>query len=484
MSSQFDTSFNNGDVIQPSHVKQYAAPINALESGKALYRVATGDGSPYEVSFRVADLPVGVKGHVIETLTAGQVVVFKANVDCPAVDASLAIMLEDGASGTSSGPIPLFAGGSQLGEEDIKAEQIVMAVYNDTSTARFDVVGVSGAGAVGPQGPAGEQGEAGPQGPAGATGAQGIQGPAGAAGATGAQGPVGPKGDTGDAGPQGPAGATGAQGIQGPAGATGAQGPAGTQGLKGDTGDTGLQGPAGPKGDTGDAGPQGPAGATGSQGIQGPAGATGATGPQGPQGDTGDTGPQGPAGATGAQGIQGPAGANGSTGPQGPQGFQGLQGSQGPPGPNNVPGNILCGNIKASSIPVYSSSGAVLYAYSSGTNKGLHHHWSSSKKSKRNIRKMESLSSKLEKLNPVRFEGTAPAVDGSKAPSYEESFGLIAEDVAQVFPDLCYKLPDSDEVAGIHYDRIAIYLLAGWQEQQKLIGDLEARLTALEKKSK
>ena len=32
MATPFDTSFNNGDVIQPSHVKQYAAPINALEA--------------------------------------------------------------------------------------------------------------------------------------------------------------------------------------------------------------------------------------------------------------------------------------------------------------------------------------------------------------------------------------------------------------------------------------------------------------------
>ena len=32
MATPFDTSFNNGDVIQPAHVKQYAAPINALET--------------------------------------------------------------------------------------------------------------------------------------------------------------------------------------------------------------------------------------------------------------------------------------------------------------------------------------------------------------------------------------------------------------------------------------------------------------------
>jgi hypothetical protein len=87
---------------------------------------------------------------------------------------------------------------------------------------------------------------------AGATGAQGPQGIPGPVGATGSQGPVGP------AGAKGATGATGAMGPAGPAGATGAMGPTGATGAQGTAGQTGATGPQGP------AGPAGPAGAAGS----------------------------------------------------------------------------------------------------------------------------------------------------------------------------------------------------------------------------
>jgi hypothetical protein len=56
------------------------------------------------------------------------------------------------------------------------------------------------------QGPPGPPGPEGPQGPAGAQGAPGPQGQQGAAGPQGAPGPTGPQGPEGPAGPQGPAG--------------------------------------------------------------------------------------------------------------------------------------------------------------------------------------------------------------------------------------------------------------------------------------
>jgi len=68
----------------------------------------------------------------------------------------------------------------------------------------FPAVFVVTYGAVGPQGPMGATGAAGPAGPAGATGStgpQGATGPAGATGATGATGPIGPQGPPGPTGP-------------------------------------------------------------------------------------------------------------------------------------------------------------------------------------------------------------------------------------------------------------------------------------------
>ncbi len=154
MSTHFQTNFDDSgdDIIHASQVIQFAQPTNDLESGKAFYRVASGDGTPYEVSFRMADSTGGTGHHIdhpsaptppsLSLLQAGQMVVFKANVDSPA-DASLAILLEDGASGTLSSAYPLFAGGAQVGADEIQEEQIVVAIFNDTSPPRFDVVGVS-----------------------------------------------------------------------------------------------------------------------------------------------------------------------------------------------------------------------------------------------------------------------------------------------------------------------------------------------------
>jgi hypothetical protein len=84
------------------------------------------------------------------------------------------------------------------------------------------LIGATGAtGATGPAGPVGATGATGAQGTVGA------MGPAGATGATGATGPAGPVGATGATGAAGATGPVGATGATGPAGATGATGPAG-----------------------------------------------------------------------------------------------------------------------------------------------------------------------------------------------------------------------------------------------------------------
>lgn len=90
-----------------------------------------------------------------------------------------------------------------------------------------DVLDLTGAGSVGPQGetgPAGPQGEIGPQGPKGDTGDVGSAGGQGPQGEPGIQGP---QGDQGVQGPQGEPGETGAQGPQGETGPAGADGQGG-----------------------------------------------------------------------------------------------------------------------------------------------------------------------------------------------------------------------------------------------------------------
>lgn len=102
------------------------------------------------------------------------------------------------------------------------------------------------AGANGATGATGAAGATGPAGANGATGATGATGTAGANGATGATGPAGANGATGPTGAAGANGATGATGAAGANGATGATGPAGANGATGATGAAGATGPTGP----------------------------------------------------------------------------------------------------------------------------------------------------------------------------------------------------------------------------------------------
>jgi hypothetical protein len=150
MPSNFEKDMVNGEVIEASHVAQYADSIRALENGKAFYREASGTGSPYVVDFR-ADADPDVRKHHLTTdgftpeekrnpLEAGQIIVFKANIDSPD-NATLQLILEDGATGTNSAAFPLTVGDDPIQEGDIMESQIVVAIYNDT-TSRFDVIGL------------------------------------------------------------------------------------------------------------------------------------------------------------------------------------------------------------------------------------------------------------------------------------------------------------------------------------------------------
>ena len=478
MSTPF-SNVNNGDTIDESHVDRYRVPINDLESGKAQYRVASGTaGSPYEVNFRKVD-STNSEGSYLSSgaLQAGQVVVFKANVDSPA-DASMAIRYEDGASGTLGSEIPLFAGGAQVSAGQIKAGQIVMAVYNDT---RFDVIGVS-SGVAGPKGDKGDPGET------GATGTPGLDG------SPGEKGEPGVKGDKGDPGDQGQ------QGVKGDKGDTGE---------KGDPGDP--NGPPGPKGDKGDPGDDGLPGLKGDKGDTGQAGATGSQGPAGPQGNTGPAGPQG------------------NTGAQGPRGLQGIQGQQGPAGPTNLfgsgatnyiaawqSGNTLTHNpsttsnnpLKLLGTRILGSSQALLYLNPS-TSEIFHQYSREAYKSN-----ITDISTSIEELMSWR----AVEFTWKDAFGGEEDLGLISEEVAAVFPRAAFydhawehvdevtgeyavnedgspkKLSGDMVPAGVKYEKAWLPMLAAvqdfylkfQQEQVKLqqeqakVADLEARLAALE----
>jgi hypothetical protein len=100
---------------------------------------------------------------------------------------------------------------------------------------------------------------------------------------------------------------------------------------------------------------------------------------------------------------------------------------------------------------------------------------SSSQRFKEDIRGMGDASSGLPRLRPVTFRYKQPYQDGSKPIDY----GLIAEEVAQVYPDLAVKGPDG-KMQTVQYQKLTPMLLNELQKQAAQIRLLEERLAALE----
>ena len=115
---------------------------------------------------------------------------------------------------------------------------------------------------------------------------------------------------------------------------------------------------------------------------------------------------------------------------------------------------------------------------------------SSSRRFKEDIQDMGDASSGLMRLRPVTFRYKQPYQDGSKPIDY----GLIAEEVADVYPDLVAYSP-SGEVQTVQYQKVNAMLLNEVQKQhqqiqeqkqqaqaqQEEMSELKARLAKLEK---
>lgn len=109
---------------------------------------------------------------------------------------------------------------------------------------------------------------------------------------------------------------------------------------------------------------------------------------------------------------------------------------------------------------------------------------SSSRRYKEDIRDIADASGRLMALRPVTFRYTQPYADGSKPLDY----GLIAEEVAEVYPDLVVSGADG-QVETVQYHKLTPLLLNEVQRQHRRVVELEAqnatllkRLAALEAK--
>jgi hypothetical protein len=94
---------------------------------------------------------------------------------------------------------------------------------------------------------------------------------------------------------------------------------------------------------------------------------------------------------------------------------------------------------------------------------------------KEDVEDMADRSSGLMQLRPVTFRYKPPYDDGSGLLQY----GLIAEEVAQVFPGLV-QLDASGQPLAVRYHFLGAMLLNEVQKQRSRIAELEARLAKLE----
>jgi hypothetical protein len=100
---------------------------------------------------------------------------------------------------------------------------------------------------------------------------------------------------------------------------------------------------------------------------------------------------------------------------------------------------------------------------------------SSSIRFKEDVRDMADASSGLLRLRPVTYRYKQAYADGSKPIDY----GLIAEEVAEVYPDLVARNADG-QIQTVQYQKLTPMLLNELQKQAETIRLLEKRLADLE----
>jgi len=90
----------------------------------------------------------------------------------------------------------------------------------------------------------------------------------------------------------------------------------------------------------------------------------------------------------------------------------------------------------------------------------------SSERYKTDVRTMGAASGRLDELRPVTFKLKTD-------PEGPVQYGLIAEEVAKVYPELVTRAPDG-RISGVRYEELAPMLLNELQEQQQRIAAQEA----------
>lgn len=99
----------------------------------------------------------------------------------------------------------------------------------------------------------------------------------------------------------------------------------------------------------------------------------------------------------------------------------------------------------------------------------------SSRKFKENITDMRDVSNQLKDLRPVNFTVNRKSAPGLEDATTDIQYGLIAEEVHDVMPYLCF-YDKKGEPLGVKYDQLPVMLLAELQKSLKRIAVLEEKL--------
>jgi hypothetical protein len=104
----------------------------------------------------------------------------------------------------------------------------------------------------------------------------------------------------------------------------------------------------------------------------------------------------------------------------------------------------------------------------------------SSRQYKKDIEDMGDASSELMKLRPVTFHYKPEYTQGPRSLQY----GLIAEEVAEVYPDLVQYDPKTGQPQTVYYHLVNAMLLNEVQKQQKELSELKTEVSALKGQNK
>ena len=96
----------------------------------------------------------------------------------------------------------------------------------------------------------------------------------------------------------------------------------------------------------------------------------------------------------------------------------------------------------------------------------------SSERYKTDVTPMGASSEQVWQLRPVTYRLKSD-------PAGELQYGLIAEEVDQVYPELVVR-DNAGNIEGVRYDRLAPILLNEVQQQQRQLGDLKQQLAELQ----